>query len=276
LEWAQQIQTRLQDVTRRLVAAGYEVAITSEDAGLLYTFDSDGHRVRVRDPQAHVQNAAANPAQYSTDAALRPLLADAVLPVVASVLGPGEIAYQGMLKPLYELYELPQPVLYPRPSYTVVSQREAERIRAYKTSVVDLLAERVDVAEAVARLFPREEREQFVAARKGLEAALLPLRGYVKDVDPSLTRTWCQTVRQSVYTLSKLEQRAMKARLAQLGYSKLELHRIQNALLPRARLQERVLPFAHFYSRHGPELVDRLYSAGQLGDFSHRVLEVES
>jgi hypothetical protein len=134
----------------------------------------------------------------------------------------------------------------------------------------------VDVAEAVTRLFPREEREQFVTARKGLEAALLPLRGYVKDVDPSLARTWCQTVRQSVYTLSKLEQRAIKARLAQLGYSKLELHRIQNALLPRARLQERVLPFAHFYSRHGPELVDRLYSAGQLGDFAHRVLEVES
>jgi uncharacterized protein YllA (UPF0747 family) len=276
LEWGQQIRDRLQDVTRRLDEAGYEAAITSEDAGFLYTLDSDGQRVRVRDPQAHVRDAAVNPGRYSTDAALRPLLADTALPVVASVLGPGETAYQGMLKPLYELYGLPQSLLYPRHSYTVVSRREAERIRAYKTSTVDVLAERLDATEVLARLVPKEERELFVTAQRGLEAALLPLRSYLEGVDPSLTRTWSQTVRRSVDSLSKLKERAARARMGQLGFSKLELRRIQNLLLPRARLQERVLPFAHFYSWHGPELVDRLYSAGEVGDFGHHILEVGS
>lgn len=275
LEWAPQIRERLVQVTRRLEDAGYEAAIQSEDAGLLYTFGSDGQRMRVRDPQAHLGKAKANPVRYSTDAALRPLLADAALPVVASVLGPGETAYQGMLKPLYELFGLPQPLLYPRHSYTIVPQREAERVRAYKMSIAEMLAERSDPDETLARLVPKKERELFVAARGGLEAALLPLRSYVEGVDPSLTRTWSQTVRRSVDSLAKLEQRAVKARVGQLGFSKLELRRIQNLLLPRSRLQERVLPFAHFYSWHGPNLVDRLYSAGELGDFRHYVLEVE-
>jgi bacillithiol biosynthesis cysteine-adding enzyme BshC len=274
LEWAPQIRSRLQGVTRRLQQAGYEAAIISEDAGLLYTFDPDGMRVRVHDPGAHLDAAAANPVRYSTDAALRPLLADAALPVVASVLGPGEIAYQGMLKPLYELYGLPQPLLYPRHSYTIVSHSETDRLGAYNTSTADVLAGRLDPAETLAHLLPKAERKIFVSARDGVEDALLPLRSYLEGIDPSLTRTWSQTVRRSVESLAKLEQRAVRARVGQLGFSKLELRQIQNLLLPRGRLQERVLPFAHFYSRHGPELVDFMCSAGQLGDFRHHVIEV--
>lgn len=275
LQWGPQIRQRLEDVTLRLNAAGYAAAITSEDAGLLYTFDAGGQRVRVRDPQAHVRDAAENPVRYSTDAALRPLLADAALPVVASVLGPGETAYQGMLKPLYELYDLPQPLLYPRHSYTIVSPAEAERMRAYQISASEVLAQRVDSTETLARLVPAEARALFSSAREGIEAALLPLRDYVEGVDPSLTRTWSQTVQRSVNSLTKLEQRATKARMGQLGFSKLELRRLQNALLPRSRLQERILPFAHFYSQHGPALIDLLFSAGELGNFGHHVLSLE-
>jgi bacillithiol biosynthesis cysteine-adding enzyme BshC len=275
LERATQIRGALQDVTRRLTAAGYQAAITSEDAGFLYTFDADGRRVRVREPSTHIRDAAENPARYSTGAALRPLLADAALPVIASVLGPGETAYQGMLKPLYELYGIPQPVLYPRHSYTLVSRHEVDRIKAYHTGVIELLAGQVDFSKALTRLLPAEERSAFVSAQNGIEAALSPLRDYLASVDPSLTRTWAQTVRRSLDSLRKLEQRATKARVGQLGFSKLELRRIQNALLPRGRLQERVLPFAYFYSRYGPELVDLLLSIPELGDFGHHVLLLE-
>jgi bacillithiol biosynthesis cysteine-adding enzyme BshC len=276
LERAAQISDRLEDVTRRLGEAGYEAAITSTDAGLLYTFDADGQRVRVRDPKAHVRDAAQNPVRYSTDAALRPLLADAALPVVASVLGPGETAYQGMLKPLYDLYGLPQPVLYPRHSYTIVSRHEAERMTAYQIDVEDVLGQSLDSAAVLAGLVPVEARKLFSTARSGVEGALGPLRAYVEGVDPSLARTWEQTVQRSLRSLGKLEQRAARARMGQLGFSKLELRRIQNALLPRARLQERVLPFVHFYSQHGPGLVDLLFSAGELGEFGHHVLSVEN
>ena len=213
--------------------------------------------------------------RYSTDAALRPLLADTALPVVASVLGPGEIAYQAMLKPLYELAGFVQPLLYPRHSFTVVSQREVERLAAYKTSVTEVLLGKLDAADKLSHLVPDEERALFLSAKSGLEAALSPLRAYVEGVDPSLTRTWSQTVYRAVSSLAKLEQRATKARVGQLGYSRLELRRLQNALLPRARLQERVSPFAHLFSRYGPELVEQLCSAGELGDFGHHVLQVE-
>jgi bacillithiol biosynthesis cysteine-adding enzyme BshC len=275
LENVQGIQRRLGAVAQRLTAAGYAPALTSELAGTLYTFDAAGSRVRVTDPEMHIAAAASHPERYSTDAALRPLLADAALPIVASVLGPGETAYQAMLKPLYELFEIPQPLLYPRQTYTVVAEREADRLAAYQTHPRAVLTGQLDADAVLRNLVPGQERELYDSARRGIADALAPLRSYVGSIYPGLKRTWEQTVYYATQRLDKLEQRGIEARARQLGFSKGELRRLKNALLPRGRLQERILPLPHFLNRHGPTFVDKMLGTGELGDFSHHVVLVE-
>jgi bacillithiol biosynthesis cysteine-adding enzyme BshC len=275
LENAQEIRHRLKQVAERLTAAGYDPALTSDQAGALYTFDDSGARVRIQDAEAHVAEAASHPERYSTDAALRPLFADVTLPVVVSVLGPGEIAYQGMLKPLYDLFELPQPLLYPRQSYTIVAESETERLAEYKTHPRDVLTGSLDSETVLRSLVPEQERELFASARSEIERSLSPLRDYVEGVDASLSRTWEQTVYYAKRSLAKLQERAIQARTEQLGYSKGELRRLQNALLPRGRLQERVLPLSHFMNRHGPDFIDAIFESGELNENAHHVLEIE-
>jgi bacillithiol biosynthesis cysteine-adding enzyme BshC len=275
IEHSGEIRERLDQVAERLVAEGYEPALTSEQAGELYTFDAGGFRVRVDDPQAHLDEVTAHPERYSTDAALRPLFADALLPVIVSVLGPGEIAYQAMLKPLYELFDLPQPVLLPRKGYTIVAQSEADRLAEYQVSAKAVLAEQLDLDAAFGNVVPASEREMFAAARRDTEAALAPLRSYLHDIDPSLVRTWEQTLANSMRNLDKLEERAFRARMSQMGFSKGDLRTLQNALLPRGRLQERVFPLPHFINRHGWQFIDEIFSAGELERFGHCVLTIE-
>jgi bacillithiol biosynthesis cysteine-adding enzyme BshC len=269
------IRQRLDSVARRLTAAGYVPALTSEQAGTLYTFAATGQRVRVENPQDHIVGAAEHPERYSTDAALRPLLADAVFPVIASVLGPGEIAYQAMLKPLYELFRLKQPLLYPRQSYTVITGQETERLAAYQIGLLEILSEQLDLDIALGNLIPAQERELFATAHRQVERALAPLSPYVEGIDPGLARTWTQTVAHATRSLSKLEQRAFKARASQMGFSKGDLRRLQNTLLPRGRPQERVLPLAHFMNRHGAGFIDAMFEAGELGDYRHHVVTME-
>ncbi len=275
LSQSDEIRGRLDEIAQQLTQAGYAPQLTSEAAGQMYTFDQDGLRVRVDDPQQHVTLAATYPERYSTDAALRPLFADAMLPVVASVLGPGEVAYQAMLRPLYELFGLPQPLLFPRKSYTIVTADEAERVAAYKTTVHDILADRMDADALFRDLLPGEELEIFAGAQQGMARALSPLRPYLESIDPSLTQTWAQTIAYADRGLERLRERAFKARMSQLGFSKGELRTLQNALLPRGRPQERILPLPHFLSRHGLDLIERLMSAGELFDFDHHVLTLE-
>jgi bacillithiol biosynthesis cysteine-adding enzyme BshC len=275
LENVEEISGRLRAIGRELTSAGYDAALTSEQAGLLYTFDAAGQRVRVQDPQAGAADAARYPERYSTDAALRPLLADAVLPVLGSVLGPGETAYQAMLKPLYELFGVQQPLLYPRQSYTVVARREVERLDAYQIDPPTMLAGPLDLDAILGDLVPQKERNLFAEARQGIEQALAPLRPYACGIDPDLDRTWTQTVHYATRGLAKLEQRVTKARTRQLGFSKGELRHLQNAWLPRGRLQERVLPLSHFMNRFGPGFIDAILEVGELGDFRHHLFVME-
>jgi bacillithiol synthase len=275
LQHSDEIRRRLDTVSGALTDAGYVPQLTSASAGQLYTFDKDGFRVRVDEPQACSGDAATHPERYSTDAALRPLFADALLPVVASVLGPGETAYHAMLRPLYEMFELPQTLLFPRKSYTVVSGRESDRFASYQISVLDVLTETLDVDAVYSALPPAGERALFANAQRGVVEAIEPLRSYLAGIDPSLDRTWEQTLANADRGLSRLRDRAFKARLGQLGFSKGELRRLQNALLPRKRPQERVLPLPHLLNRHGMSFLDDLMSAGELLSFDHQVLTLD-
>jgi bacillithiol biosynthesis cysteine-adding enzyme BshC len=274
LRHREEIGRLMASVATELSARGYSPLLDPESSGQLFTFDGEGMRVRVSDADAQVDDAASHPERYSTDAALRPLIADALLPVVASVLGPGELAYQGMLRAVYALFDVPQPVLFPRKSYTVASAEEVERLTAYHTSVRAVLTGDVDADAVFQHLIPDEEIALFGVAERQTEAALSPLRAYLVDIDPSLGRTWEQTMVNARRNLEKLQERAFKSRLSQLGYSRRELRQLQNALLPRNQLQERVLPLLHLLARHGPSFLDELLSAGDLYDFDHHVLVV--
>jgi len=270
-----EIQAGLEAAAARLREAGYDPALSPQRAGRLYTLDSDGRRIRVEDPRVHLASVQKAPERYSADAALRPLLADTLFPVVASVLGPGEIAYHAMLKPIYSLFSLPQPVVFPRKSYTVVAREEGNLISRCETGVAEILAGEFDPKQCLRRLTSHRLREQFETAREGISRSLEPLQPPLAGLDPGLQRTWQQTRVASLRGLDNLEKRAVRAELARRGLSASLLQRLQNALRPRGRLQERVFPAPHFINRHGASFVDTLFSIGEMGDFSHQLIPME-
>ena len=63
----------------------------------------------------------------------RPLFQDTVLPVLATVCGPGEVSYFSQLKGVYDIYGLKQPVIYPRFSATIIESKVRKAIE--KTGV---------------------------------------------------------------------------------------------------------------------------------------------
>jgi bacillithiol biosynthesis cysteine-adding enzyme BshC len=61
--------------------------------------------------------------QFSPNVLLRPLYQDALLPTVAYVAGPSEVAYFAQLKAVYSRFGIPMPVIYPRKSITLLNDR---------------------------------------------------------------------------------------------------------------------------------------------------------
>jgi len=180
-----------------------------------------------------------------------------------------------MLKPLYRLFRLPQPALFPRKGYTVLDQEQADLIARCGASVTTILSGTFDVKQVLRELVSHELKSRFSAVRNETTQVLSPLRALVEKIDPSLGRAWEQAQIGSLHNIDRLEERAIRAELAKRGLAAQEFQRLRNSLLPRGRPQERVFPLPYFINRHGPEFVDKLFSMGRVDDFSHHVIILE-
>jgi len=263
------IAAALTDRAGDLRRGGYAAPLDPRTTGGLFAFAEDGRRVRVDDPGAHVARAEASPEGYSPDAALRPLLADALFPTIASVLGPSEIAYQAMLNPLYRLLGIPQPILLPRRGYTLLSPRQAALLDRCGATVADVLADRFDPAAAARSLASPALLERFAKRKAGVRSALEPLLEPLEELDPGLPARWRQTADRIEQQVDQLEERAVRADLARRGISSRDLRRLNAELHPTGRPQERVLSLIHAAAQHGVQWLFELESPADPDEYAH-------
>ena len=269
------IEHRLQEIAAKIQNAGYSPALSPKTSGRLFTLDGEGRRIRVEDPKKHLSSIESTPERYSTDAALRPLLADTLFPTLANVLGPGEFAYHAMLKPLYDLFSLPQPLLFPRKSYTLLSSEEATLIERCKLNLTEFLSGTFDAQGTFYHLTSASLKKQFAKTEHRIENTFGSLHPFLHRLDPSLERTWNQAKATSLHQLSRLQDRAIRVEMARKGISPSAIHRLRNVLFPRDMPQERVFPLPYFTTQHGFNWLNQLFSLGELTDFSHHVYTLE-
>ena len=266
---AGEIAGGLAESAGELRSDGYAVPMNPEKAGGLFAFSEDGRRVRIADPSRHVGRAGESPGDYSPDAALRPLLADSLFPTIASVLGPSEISYQAMLRPLYRLFGIPQPILLPRHGYTLMTPRQASLLSRCGVTVSDVLADMFDATTVVRSSASPALLERFAERKAGVRTALEPLLEPLATLDPGLPARWRQTVDRIEQQIDRLEERAVRADLARNGISLRDLRRLSAEIHPTGRSQERVLSLIHVAARSGLQWIFELESPADPDEYAH-------
>ncbi len=136
----------------RLRLAGYEAQIPLHEGILnLFYMERERHAIQWKEgafdikglpslnsKEALLKLAKEKPFLFSPNVLLRPLYQDAILPTVAYVAGPSEIAYFGQMKGVYETFGLPMPVIYPRKSVTIVEKKIDHVLKKYHLKIPDL------------------------------------------------------------------------------------------------------------------------------------------
>jgi len=271
---ADQIGAALAESGAALRAAEYAVPLDPETAGGLFSFGDDGRRIRIADPLSHAARAAEAPTDYSPDAALRPVLADALFPTIASIVGAAELAYHAMLRPVYRLFGIPQPILLPRPGYTLVTAPQAALLARCGASVSDVLAGRFDAKAAARSAVSADLLALFAERKTSVREALRPLYHRLEDLDPGLAARWRQTVDRIEEQIDRLEERAVRADSARSGVSLRALRRLDVEIRPAGRLQERVLSLIHVAARDGLSWLAGLESPPDPGEYAHYAVTV--
>lgn len=213
-------------------------------------------RVDRREIPFHLEE---HPERFSPDAALRPVVQSAVLPVTTYVAGPGEVAYYAQLIELHERFSVPMPVIYPRASVTLIEAFVSRAIEKY-----GLAADRLFIGE--------EEREAILdGTSKGKELAasldrhieetakhLEALESEVSEFDPGVGRVVRKIHGRIDRDMNYLKRRVANAIDEVAGVGRRQLSKLFANTYPKDLPQERVYNVLHYLVKYGPDLPRRL------------------
>lgn len=229
---------RLAELRQDLLATGASDPFGVLAQAPLFADRSDG-RLAVDASEAR-RLCATDPNLLSPGAALRPILQQAALPAVASVGGPGELAYHRFIMPLYAALGVPAPTLIPRCSVTLVPSWVRRGCERWQTTP-ELLAEPAPTSPAADVL------AQLDAALHALTHQQLP------DTHQRRLQTGVARLRRERDRLAASLQRGDRQAAERPAWGTL-----QGWLHPRGGPQERTLSLFQAVWQFGPGIADQL------------------
>lgn len=220
-----------------------------------------------------LKRIAERPQDFSANVLLRPVVQDFLLPTLAYVAGPAEIAYFAQAAVVYEkLLQRITPVL-PRFSATLVEPKPRELMERYRVGLRDLLHGLEEVQQLLAtRVLPPELQAAFDSAEKTLERSVNTIREALRKLDPTLVDAAQRAASKMNYQLEQLRARAARAELRRKEILARHALQLSNSLYPRKELQEREIGGVSFLGRHGLELLERLYAATGAACPDHQII----
>ena len=200
-----------------------------------------------------------SPCNLSPNVVMRPLVQDSLLPTVAYVAGPGEIAYFAQLKTLYSWAERPMPIIFPRASLTVVEPRVAKIMERNHLTMVELSGELPEIMRKHV-LEDSELTRAFERAEVALGACATELSPVVTEVDVTLRPTVEATHVQWAKSLSKLRQRTERAERRRHHQLQSQIEYCKEALYPNENFQERELSALYYLAKYGDSFLEQVRS----------------
>ncbi|TYP77967.1 bacillithiol biosynthesis cysteine-adding enzyme BshC [Paenibacillus methanolicus] len=213
------------------------------------------------------------PERLSNNVLTRPLMQDYVLPVLATVLGQGEIAYWAQTSESFRLLGMEMPIIVPRMSFTLVEPHLPKQMDKYSLGFNEVI-ERY-AAKRQAWLDEREEwaiGEKFGKTRAQFEELYAPLIELVSSLEPGLGRLGDTNRERILREIAYLEQRAKDAHERRFDAALRQMDRVAHSLWPGGKPQERVLNAMQLYNQYGVDWIKRLLEAPFEPDGRHRLV----
>ena len=280
------LKERLQKRSEALVQAGYNAQVhVGEDSTLLFVA-KDGNRTALHErggkfsldgagtisPTELKTLAKTHPMDFSPSALLRPFIQDTLIPTIAYVAGPSELAYLAQSQVIYAELGRPQPIIFPRAGFTLVDARTQRLMEKYRLTLEDLWQGEEHLRRTiVAHGFAEGWSENLDKTERDLTHLLERLRKDVEAIDTTLLDTLKHTEEKIKHQMDQLKGKITRAAMGKSELLARHEQSILKFLLPRKHLQEREVCGAYFLGRAGYELLDRLLTKIQTNSSDHQV-----
>lgn len=258
-----------------LSEAGYSVNLdqTPKSANLFFTKD-DQRILLSREEDLFINSekglqitknelidlAHTHPEALSNNVVTRPLMQDLVLPTLAFIAGPGEIAYWSALKPAFNQLAIKMPPVVPRLHITLVDRQSEKWLNSKSMGLEDALNGKIQSGKEawLGTQHDWQLENRFEETKQAIWNAYLPYREIALAVHGELekisTSNWERIELQLAYLKKQMERHIRLAHKSELD----RFDAIEVKLLPNGGPQERIWTVYTFINEYGPDLVDRL------------------
>ncbi|HEX5970662.1 MAG TPA: bacillithiol biosynthesis BshC [Gemmatimonadaceae bacterium] len=256
LAGAREIEAALRGRAAAIRAAGFEPQV--EDVpGLSLVFAREGTLKR----RLSIGETADGMARLTPNVLLRPVVEHEVLPTVAYVAGPGELAYFAQVGPVASALSLDAPVAVPRWSCTLVEPQVAGLMRRLDATERDLTPD----GALESRLARGALDADATAALERLRETLAALPGWMRRSAESLDleRAVQGSAGAMLHRADRLERRLLAAVKRRETALMSDVATLRACLRPRGKRQERALNPVPILARQGMSLIDEMRDAAR-------------
>jgi len=255
----QKSSSLVQNQTEGLSALGYKTVITPRDINLFYLDDQIRERIEYKDGTYKVLHTKLrfsegellalleeHPERFSPNVVLRPLYQETILPNLAYIGGPSEVPYWLQLKPVFDHFQTPFPMLMPRNFAMYVPTVSAKRIRKLGLMPEDLFQDTITLK----REFVEQHTShalKFDSENKTVSKALDAILHKAQMVDPSLEKAVLAETKRFANAVARLEKKMRRAEERNQETGVRQLLAVKEELFPNGSLQERSENFLTFY-----------------------------
>ena len=254
-----------------LTARGYHAQVNAQDDSLAL-FHLDGGRRAIRQQDGHflvgdqqfqpstlVAQATEHPGGFSPNVLLRPIVQDTLFPTICYVAGPNELAYLGQLRGVYEHFDVPMPLFFPRASATILDSAALRFLTKYKLPLEALQAQdEAALNELLKTQIPPVVEEAFMGAAQAIDTQMTRLIQTIPALDPTLEGAARSTLERMQRDLQTLHGKMIQAAKRRDETLRRQFIHARALGFPDGHAQERTIGFLSFLNEYGPALVDRL------------------
>lgn len=276
-------KTELEENAAALERMGYKTLINPREINLFYKtpglrerIDRQGDRYVVLGTELSfsleeiTKELAEHPERFSPNVALRPLYQETILPNLAYLGGPSELAYWLQLKGIFDHFKVTFPIILPRNLGLLVSENLKKRLDKLGVAVEDLYQDdarlRKDFVDKHSEHTLDLEKEM-----QNLDEVFSSILEKAALIDPTLKGAIEAEKVKTQKGLSNLEARLKKAEERKFDTSIQQLLGVKEKLFPGGSQQERKDNFLN-YSLNDPLFLDKLFAAFDPLDFRFNVL----
>ena len=259
------------DAADVLVARGHAAQVVPQRDSVSL-FHLDGRRQPIRRESARyvigdraiaadalVREAGTDPAHFSPNVLLRPIVQDTLFPTICYVAGPSELAYLGQLRGVYDHFGVPMPLMYPRASATIIDGAASRFLTKYPVPLEQLQARDESALNRLLEAeLPVEVNHSLKDADAALHSAFERVIEAMPSLDPTLAGAAKTTLGKMEHDLRTLQNKVIQAAKRRDETLRRQFTRTQAQIFPLGQPQERTLTVVYFLNRYGPGLVDAL------------------